>query len=116
MSEDKCTCCDDTGTTLQTERPCSCAAGVEAMTKPTITDEDRALAEFVIGRSYREVDLEKIAAYRQAAFNAGLERAAVIAEEEYWFAGDTGQVAENEYNQAVKEVAAAIRAEKEKPQ
>ena len=70
------------------------------MTKPTITDEDRALAEFLIGGTFTEADADEIAAYRQAAFNAGLERAAVIA---WQFTND-------------KELTAAIRAEKEKPQ
>ena len=56
--------------------------------KPTITDEDRAAAErsaLTMGQPFTCFDCmdrltDVIAQTRQAAFNAGLERAAVIAE------------------------------------
>lgn len=78
------------------------------MTKPTITDEDRAFCEVVwaaLKGDHNDLRRERMIlhAHRdfcQAAFNAGLERAAVIAWE---FTND-------------EILTAAIRAEKEKPQ
>lgn len=71
------------------------------MTKPTITDEDRAAAKRWMGQLPRD-QFDKLLLLindtRQAAFNAGLERAAVIADRAWR-----------------PDVGTAIRAEKEKP-
>jgi hypothetical protein len=84
--------------------------------KPTITDEDRAAAasgyfawcsgnetipnKMLAGRADDHSMVQAFARHRQAAFNAGLERAAELWEH-------------HKYNSSFGE---AIRAEKEKPQ
>ena len=83
----------------------------------TITDEDRAAAASVavlpemrelIRAGKADHHAEPFAAHRQAAFNAGLERAAVIAASTN--ANFYGSAAE-----AYHTIIDAIRAEKEKP-
>lgn len=111
------------------------------MTKPTITDEDRAAAasryfawcsgnetitnRMLVGQADDHSMVQAFARHRQAAFNAGLERAAVIASKEAqgWLNIGTSKAASNmtaaKYkarHQAGGEIVAKIRAEKEKPQ
>ena len=91
----------------------------------TLTDEDRALFVALVGYDSETIDailggdaftreVEQIAHYRQAAFNAGLERAAVIAEDYQQKWGDAAGF--ESQSVAARVIYAAIRAEKEKPQ
>lgn len=96
------------------------------MTKPTITDEDRKAAHSILWVQTliddQEVIAEAFAAHRQAAFNAGLERAAVILEEDAklcdCFARAEGECAcgaWDDYKTApIERMVDLIRAEKDK--